>query len=101
MKTTTITNLRTHLSRLLDAVRQGQTIEIFSRNVPIARLVPLTPSMRSERGRIPPWLKKLERAGVVRIGTMKRLPEIGRRKPPGGSGARALDALLEERREGR
>lgn len=31
---------KTHLSRLLDAVEQGETITITKRNRPVARLVP-------------------------------------------------------------
>jgi hypothetical protein len=48
--------------------------------------------------RLPPWLDRLRRAGVVRVGTLKPVPEIvqgfpaGTRKLEGNPG---VDALLE------
>ncbi|MFO0982419.1 MAG: type II toxin-antitoxin system prevent-host-death family antitoxin [Planctomycetota bacterium] len=101
MKTTNVTQLRAHLSKLLDAVRHGETIEIRDRNTPVARLVPVEPLSRSEGGGIPPWLERLRRAGVVRIGKMKGVPEIAKKKPPGPPRTGALDALLDERRSSR
>jgi len=103
MKIANVTTLRTHLSQILDAVRHGEEVEILDRNVPIARLVPVNPAMEARKGRIPPWLERLRRAGVVRVGTLKPVREILRGFPPGTRpiGNAAVEAILEERRTGR
>lgn len=103
MKTANVTTLRTHLSRILDAVRRGEEVEIYDRKVPIARLVPITPTTPARKGKIPPWLERQRRAGVMTIGTCKPVPEILKGFPPGTPmlGNLAVEALLEERRTGR
>jgi prevent-host-death family protein len=102
MKTANVTTLRTHLSRILDAVRKGEEVEIFDRDVPIARLVPITPATPAMKGKIPPWLEKQRRAGVVTIGTLGPVPEILKGFPPGTKfeGSAGSDAVIEERRSG-
>lgn len=67
MKTANVSYFRTHLSKLLDAVRNGETIEIRDRNTPIARLVPVGPTSSTKGVEIPAWLERLRRAGVVRV----------------------------------
>jgi prevent-host-death family protein len=101
MKTVNISTLRAELSAVLDAVRHGSTVEILDRTIPIARLVPVEPSTQGRHGEIPPWLEKLARAGVVRLGTGKPVADIIKKRPPGPPHTGALDALLEERRSGR
>ena len=104
MKTANITRLRDHLSEILDAVRNGETVEILDRRTPIARLVPVEPTTAAGGGRLPPWLDRLRRAGLVRVGTLKQVPEILRGFPPGSrrlKGNPGVDAILEERRGGR
>jgi antitoxin (DNA-binding transcriptional repressor) of toxin-antitoxin stability system len=100
MKRTNVTNLRVRLSRFLDAVRHGESIEILDRDVPIARLVPVAPTSPNGGRRTHPWLERLRRAGVARVGPMKGVPEIWRRRPPGPAKTGAVEAVLEERREG-
>jgi prevent-host-death family protein len=103
MKTANVTTLRTHLSRILDAVRDGEEVEILDRSVPIARLVPVGPDLQAARGRVPPWLERRRRAGVVRVGTLKPVAEILRGFPRGTRPLddAAVDTLIEERRAGR
>lgn len=101
MKTANVTYLRTHLSRLLDAVRRGESIEIRDRNTPIARLVPVEPRTKARSRAIPPWLERLRSAGVVRVGSLKPVPDILKKRPPGPRRTGAVDALIEERRTGR
>lgn len=52
MKSANIAELRDHLTRYLAEVEQGASVEIRRRNVPIARLVPLTesPAQRTRLG---------------------------------------------------
>jgi prevent-host-death family protein len=99
MKKATITEVKNGLSALIDQVRHGETIIITDRGRPVARLVSaLTSAVEDPEGR----LARLERRGGVRLATTepplklikKNLPKT--RKPSG-----VLDALLEERREGR
>jgi prevent-host-death family protein len=101
MKTANVTYLRTHLSRLLDAVRRGESIEIRDRSIPIARLVPVEPGTKARDREIPPWLERLRRAGVVKVGSLKPVSEILKKDPPGPRRTGALDALIDERRTGR
>ena len=46
MKTVTIHEAKTHLSRLLRAVEAGETLIVARGNTPIARLVPYVPGER-------------------------------------------------------
>ena len=101
MNAVNISTLRRQLATVLDSVRHGATVEILDRNIPIARLVPVEPATEARRGAIPPWLERLARAGVVKLGTMKGVPEILEKRPPGPAKTGALEALLEDRRTGR
>ncbi len=98
MRRATVTEAKNGLSALLAQVRAGETIEIVDRGVPVARLEPVAPLGDDDEGR----LARLERAGVIRRGTGKVpreiLEEPGPKLPEGVS---LVEALLEERREGR
>ena len=48
MKTASVLEAKTHLSALLEAVRQGEEVVITRRGAPIARLSPVAP-VRVER----------------------------------------------------
>ena len=50
MKTATITQTKNQLSLLIDAVKQGETVIILDRNIPVARLEPVTPDAGNEFG---------------------------------------------------
>lgn len=99
MKRATITEAKNRLSALIDRVRHGETIIITDRGRPVARLVSaLTGAADDPEGR----LARLVRRGGLRLAAapppraliMKKLPKT--RKPSG-----VLDALLDERRDGR
>jgi prevent-host-death family protein len=99
MKKATITEAKNQLSALIDRVRHGETIVITDRGRPVARLVSaLVNAAEDPEGR----LARLERRGGLRLATaappramiMKKMPKV--RKPSG-----VLDALLDERWEGR
>jgi prevent-host-death family protein len=99
MKKATITEAKNQLSALVDRVKHGETIVITDRGRPVARLVSaLTSAIDDPEGR----LTRLERRGGIRLATtappraaiLKKLPKS--KKPSG-----VLDALLDERREGR
>jgi prevent-host-death family protein len=99
VKKATITEAKNQLSALIDRVQHGETIVITDRGRPVARLVSaVTDAGDDPEGR----LARLERRGGLRLATsppplaliMKKLPAV--RKSSG-----VLDALLEERGEGR
>jgi prevent-host-death family protein len=97
MRSASISEAKNKLSVLLDHVRAGETILILDRGVPVAELGPARELSGDAR------LARLERAGVIRAprrpgrGPVRRLA-----RPPGPEGGTgALEALLEERREGR
>ncbi|MFV1959734.1 MAG: type II toxin-antitoxin system Phd/YefM family antitoxin [Planctomycetota bacterium] len=99
MKTTTVTEAKAHLSRLLRAVQQGETVLILSRGRPVARLEPVgsrTPGPTAMR------LAHLVRSGLVQRPRRTLGPALRRALAESpGEGASLLDALLAEREEGR
>lgn len=97
MKRATLTEAKNGLSALIDRVRAGETVVILDRGRPIARLAPAVEADDPE-GR----LARLARAGVVRLGTAAPPVElISRNGPALRPGASAVDAVIEERRQGR
>jgi prevent-host-death family protein len=100
MKTANVGTLRNNLSKFLDLVRKGETIEILDRKTPIARLTPIAPSMKPGKDGISPWMRKLAKEGKVRLGTGKLPPDFFD-KLPGSKDVRIVEALLEERRNSR
>ncbi|MBI4610752.1 MAG: type II toxin-antitoxin system prevent-host-death family antitoxin [Candidatus Rokubacteria bacterium] len=101
MRRAKISELRNHLSRYLDQVRRGETIEVVDRNIPVARVVPVTPGSRGRGEEDRALIERLLRSGHVRSGPLKGVPEIVKRLPPGPVKSGVLDALLSERRVGR
>jgi len=95
MKTATITEVKNGLSALIDRVRSGETILVTDRGLPVARIEPVTPASEPT-GR----LRRLERAGHVRVGAQPPPLDL-LREPAPPSGSSALEALLEERRSNR
>ena len=96
MKTTGVAQLKAHLCRYLDRVKAGGEVVVTERGVPIAKLVPLRGVGGDQARR-----QRLARAGVLQLGA-GRLPADLPRPPKGWPvGATVLEALLEERREGR
>jgi prevent-host-death family protein len=98
MRSASISEVKNRLSAYLDRVRAGETILILDRGIPVAQL------SRADELSGDARLARLERAGVIR--PPRRHPTEGPSRlsetPPGpASGAGALDALLEERRQGR
>jgi prevent-host-death family protein len=99
VKKATITEAKNQLSALIDRVRHGETIVITDRGRPVARLVSaLTGAAQDPDGR----LARLERRGGLRRATAQPPRAlIARKLPLTRSPSGVLDALLEERREGR
>ncbi len=97
MRTATITDAKNGLSALIDRVRAGESVLILDRGVPVARLEPVS-SGPSSAGR----LERLERAGLLRRATRPlSIDMLTRPRPTPADGGSVLQALLEERRDGR
>lgn len=98
MKTASISEAKNKLSALLDRVRGGETILILDRGLPVAQLGPANAISDDAR------LARLERAGIIRPPKRHRSVPVDRLASPLAPGERpagVLEALLEERREGR
>jgi antitoxin (DNA-binding transcriptional repressor) of toxin-antitoxin stability system len=95
MEKATISELKNRLSAYLKKVRAGQSILIVDRDEPIARIERIAGG-----GKADDRVTRLERAGLLRRG--KGTVDLGmlRRQAP-RPGASVLDALVDDRREGR
>ena len=95
---TTVASAKNNLSRYLAYVRRGGRITIYNRDTPVAELTPVIrePDALSSNDE---WMVRLEREGVVRRGTGRIPSEL--LKVPSGRRSGVLDALLEERIQGR
>ncbi|MGH9456984.1 MAG: type II toxin-antitoxin system Phd/YefM family antitoxin [Thermoanaerobaculia bacterium] len=94
-----VTEVKNNLSRFLELVRNGESVLITDRGVPVARIesVRAERSESAERAR----LGRLERAGLVRKGEGIPRRLLARKVAGLKRGASAVDALLDERHEGR
>jgi len=89
-----ISETKRSFSALLDRVREGETVTITDRGVPVARLVPAIGSDGDDEARI----LRLERAGLARRGARYGEPLAELLEPGPPAGESVLEALLEERR---
>ena len=99
MKTTTVTEAKAHLSRLLAQVQQGESVLILSRGKPVARLEPVrdtstaSSALRTEH---------LVRRGILRRPALPMDPGgLGLVGEPAPEDRGLLAALLADREEGR
>ncbi|MBY0495079.1 MAG: type II toxin-antitoxin system prevent-host-death family antitoxin [Cyanobacteria bacterium] len=95
MKKVSISEAKNGLSALIDQVKAGKSIVILDRGRPVARLEPVGNHAEAR-------LEQLVREGIVRP-PLKPFPRgLIASPPPDRCGKKTLlDALLEERREGR
>ena len=96
MKTAAVSELKARLSEYLDQVKGGSEILITDRGKPVARLVPLSRSRDLRES-----LVRMEKQGLIRIGSGKLPKDFWRMHRPGDSNGKLLQALLEERKAGR
>lgn len=99
MKKASISEAKNSLSALIAGVKAGGTVLIMDRGRPVARLEPVTDhAFDGGEGR----LARLVRSGLVRPGRGPIPRSLLLQKPPRPRpGASAVDALLDERRDGR
>ena len=98
MRRVAISELKAKLSEYLKAVRAGEEVIVTDRDKPVARIAPISGPDETESR-----LRMLVRTGQVRPPDVEGgldLELIAARRPK-VSGSGALEARLEERREGR
>jgi antitoxin (DNA-binding transcriptional repressor) of toxin-antitoxin stability system len=101
MKKTNISTLKRDLSRYIDYVRKGGIVRVFDRQNPVADIVPMARRGKISDETIEAMIERLERQGsVVRRGTGRLDPSILRHRPL-KSRSSVVEAILEERWEGR
>ena len=99
MHRASITEAKNSLSALIDRVRQGESVIIEDRGVPVARLESvIAPGKHGSAGRA----ARLQRQGVLRTASGPLPKQVLASPPPVPErGARLSDAVIAERREGR
>jgi prevent-host-death family protein len=95
MERATISELKNRLSAYIKKVRAGQTIVIFDRDEPVARLEAIRHDDRAGDR-----IARLERAGLVRR-PASSVPMKALRAPAARPKKSVVQALVEERRDGR
>jgi prevent-host-death family protein len=94
MKTVNIADLKAQLSSHIQFVREGEEVLVCDRNVPVARIIPITAEDYPEQER------RLIARGVLkpplRKGKKPRLP-----KPPGNISDEVMEQVWREERDGR
>ena len=97
MKNARISELRDGLSDYLARVRKGETVIVYDRDTPIARIEPIA---ASEEAGLPDWVIEAQKRGILSVPKRRERvplpPPVKTRKP-----ARLVEALIEERRSGR
>jgi prevent-host-death family protein len=96
MKTTAISELKARLSEYLDQVKAGSEVLITDRGKPVAKIVPV-----SGRNRPRQALSKMEKKGVIKLGTGKLPKNFWTAKRGEDADGQLLRALIEEREHGR
>lgn len=96
MKKASITILKAHLSRYVDAVKSGEEVIVTERGRPVARLSRLDPA-RDPSGRV----AQLVREGRMRAPTRPASGQVAPAPGPGDPEGRSLAAVLDEREDGR
>jgi prevent-host-death family protein len=96
MKTAAVSELKARLSEYLNQVKAGMEVLITDRGKPVARLVPLSRSKDLKES-----LVRMEKEGLIRIGSGKLPKNFWRMHRPDDSNGMVLKALLDEREAGR
>ncbi len=93
--TASITQAKNNFSKLIKKVRQGESVLILDRNIPVARLEPLPPgSKEADEAK----LMELERQGVIKRGKGKLPKDFWTRPLPKFKGS-VVKTLLKMREE--
>jgi prevent-host-death family protein len=97
MKTTPVSELRATLSEQLARVKAGEEVVVTERGRPIAKIVPLS----GETIGLSAHKSELARNGLIKLGTGKISKDIWKLPRPSDKQWRGLQALIDEREQGR
>lgn len=97
MKTTPVSELKATLSEQLARVKAGEEVVVTERGRPIAKIVPLS----GETIGLSAHMSELARKGLIRLGTGKVSKDIWKLPRPSNKEGRGLQALIDEREQGR
>lgn len=97
MKSYSVSDAKNRLSALLREVREGRSVTITDRGIPVARLVPPPPT----RGVTPQAIDLAQRGLLVLPERPPNMDWMRLPWPKARKGASAVAALLEERESGR
>lgn len=97
MRSAGISKLKASLSEYIDAVKAGEEVLVTDRGRAVARIVPVA----ADRSALPDRLKKLEGAGLLRLGSGTVPRGFWAAPRPADRKGKALAAILAERTEGR
>jgi antitoxin (DNA-binding transcriptional repressor) of toxin-antitoxin stability system len=100
MKQAKVSELKNNLSRYLSYVKRGGTVRVYDRDRPVAELIPIGRVSTSGSTELDAVLEDLERKGIVRRGTGELPADFFTRRLPRARRS-VVEALLDERREGR
>lgn len=100
MKKASISILKAHLSRYVDAVKGGEEVIVTERGRPVARLSGLDPGAHPH-GRTAQLVREGRMKSPAGPGSTARVPEPAGSSPPADPQGRSLAFLLEERADGR
>jgi prevent-host-death family protein len=96
MTSAAVSEIKARFSEFLGRVKAGDEVVITDRGRPVARLCPLArPTAAADD------LSRLEKLGLVRLGSGKLPRGFWARARPEDPGGTVLGALLEERESGR
>lgn len=94
MSVAAVSEIKARLSEYLARVRGGEEVVVTDRGRPVARIVPVT-----DRD---PHLAELERRGMLKVGAATLADDfLERPRPRVAPGGSVVEALIDERREGR
>ncbi len=96
-----VSETKNRLSHYIRLVRGGEEVEIMDRNTPVAKIVHVSKS--SEADKKAAWTMEAIRLGLITPPREKELPAdfLRHEKKPIKEGKGVLQALLQEREEGR
>jgi prevent-host-death family protein len=95
-----VSEAKNRLSHFIRLVRGGEEVEIMDRNTPVAKIVHVSKSSTTEKKAT--WITEAIRLGLITSPRNKELsPHFMDRKQRLPEGKGVLEALLEEREEGR
>jgi len=94
MKKVSISELKNQLSAYLQSVRAGETVVVYDRSRPVARIDRVADEHDDDR------IVQLQRSGVL-TPAVEPMPLELLRSPAPRASSSVLEALLEEREEGR